>query len=571
MDSLNNTMNKFRGFFTKAQKEIFRSGEGKRNLYFDYNRKYFIKFALDVQTTCDTIFKIHKEKILSIVRTLYQNEDINLNDFAFFIIELNSNKFDGTQNLINIKLRMDDNNINRILLNSQFMICYLKMNKQNLEFKKQMKNKGLLNPINYEKMEGGEKEENIENVEKQDKKKSKTIKTYISKGNVRYYNYKDCAFSKEKITITEKDIFISSSPNYKLEIKEIKTLATFLSTEGKDIIKYLKYYKIVGDKPIYCLEIEPKIGKKLLIGKNKYDSFMVLYKALESSINNYQNYICHLDFRNKIFQYYSNLICLSNCILRTTSSIDELVINKAKRKILFKDFKYEELVNIVNNIMDFKNNFFKMKYIESINNIKNLINTLDKILQEKKFPDVINEDNTEYIKNILNKINELHLLDNESNKTNKNQINNSVKNVPSKKKENTKSDITVKNKEQNKIKKTNNEVKNTPRPSVKKAKIISEEQIKGLNNIINIHIFDPLFTEIKQKYISEFYEQKKDNKNKNSINNSLKLILGNFISNNLGMKEEKDILYLGGDELDKTINDFNEELIAERLKIRRVK
>ena len=212
-----------------------------------------------------------------------------------------------------------------------------------------------------------------------------------------------------------------------------------------------------------------------------------------------------------------------------------------------------------------------MKYIESIKNIKNLINTLDKILQEKKFPDVINEDSTESIKNILNKINELHLLDNESNKTNKNQINNSVKNVPSKKKENTKSDITVKNKDQNKIKKTNNEVKNTPRPSVKKAKIISEEQIKELNNIINIHIFDPLFTEIKQKYISEFYEQKKDNKTNNTINNSLKLILGNFISNNLGMKEEKDILYLGGDELDKTINDFNEELIAERLKIRRAK
>ena len=37
------------------------------------------------------------------------------------------------------------------------------------------------------------------------------------------------------------------------------------------------------------------------------------------------------------------------------------------------------------------------------------------------------------------------------------------------------------------------------------------------------------------------------------------------------MKEEKDILYLGGDELDKTINDFNEQLIAERIKIGRVK
>ena len=32
------------------------------------------------------------------------------------------------------------------------------------------------------------------------------------------------------------------------------------------------------------------------------------------------------------------------------------------------------------------------------------------------------------------------------------------------------------------------------------------------------------------------------------------------------MKEEKDILYLGGDELEKTINDFNQKLMEEREK-----
>ena len=572
MNNLNNTMNLFKGLFTKAQKEIFRSDEGKRSLYFDYNRKYYIKFSIDVQTTCDNIFKIHKDEIIRKVKAIYKNENVDINNFAFFIVEINSNKINGTQNLTNMKLRMDDNNINRILLNSQFMICYLKMNHQNIVYKKEAKNAGLLNPINYEKMEDGENEENLE---KQDKKKSKTMKTYISKSNIRYYNYTSCSFSKEKITINEKEIYISSLPIYRLEIKEIRTLASFLSSEPKDIIKYLKYYKIVGEKPIYCLEIEPKLNKKLLIGKNKYDSFMVLYKALESAINNYQNYICHFDFRNKISQYHSNLFYLSKSILKTTSSIDELVINKAKRKILFKDFKYEELVDLVNNIMEFKINFFKMKYIESIKYIKNVINTLDKILQEKKYQIVINEDYIKYIKNISNKINEFHFLDNINNEPNKKAINNSYNKILSKKEENKISNTTIKNKEQNKtkitIKTTNTQVQNTPNISIKKANILSQEQIKELNNIINIHIFDPLFIEIKQKYISQFYEQKKDYKNKNSINNGLKLILGNFISNNLGMKEEKDILYLGGDELDKTINDFNEQLIAERIKIGRVK
>ena len=562
IDSLSNSINKFKGLFTKAQKEIFHSGDGKRNLYFDYNRKYYIKFTLDVSTTCETIFKIHKDEIIRKVKTIYGN-DIDLNNFAFLIVELNSNKFDGSQNLINLKLRMDENNINRILFNSQLMICYLIMNKQNIVFKKNAKISGLLNPINYEKMDNGENEEK---QEKKDNKKSKNIKTYLSKGTILYYNYNACIFSKEKITITEKEIFISSMPSYRLLIKDIRTTATFLSTDGKDVIKYLKYYKIFGEKPVFCLEVEPKVDQKLLIGRNSYDSFMALYKALESALNNYQNYFCHLDINGKIFQYNSNLFYLSNCILKTTSSLDELVINKAKRKILFKDFEDKELVDIVNNIMDFKNNFNKRKYIESINNLKNLKNILDKILQEKKYQDAINEDNVDFINKILDKINELHLFDNENNEVNNNENNNSDNNISSKEKEITQSDILNKNNVQNKIETKNNEIKDTQKVSNKKGNILSEEQEKELNNFINIYSLDQIYFGIKQKYISQYYEQQLSNKKSNGFQNNLKLLLGNYISNSLEMKEEKDILYLGGDELEKTIKDFNEELIDERLK-----
>ena len=567
IDSLNNTMNKVRGFFTKTQKEIFHSGDGKRNLYFDYNRKYYIKFSLDVLTTCENIFKIHKEEITRKVKAIYGN-NVDLNNFAFFIVELNSNKFDVSQNLINLKLRMDENNINRILFNSQLMICYLIMNKQNIVFKKNAKISGLLNPINYEKMDKGEIEEK---QEKPENKKSKNIKTYLSKSTIFYYNYNACSFSKEKITITEKEIYISSLPSFRLLIKDIKTISSFSSTDGKDVVKYLKYYKIFGEKPVFCLEVEPKLDKKLLIGRNSYDSFMALYKAVESAINNYQNYFCHLDFNSKIFQYNSNLFYLSNCILKTTSSVDELLINKTKRKILLKDFEEKELADIVSNIMDFKNNFNKRRYIESINNIKNLKNILDKVLQEKKYQDVINEDNTDFINKILDKINELHLFDNENNEPNSNENNNSNNNISSKEKDNTQSEIhnknKIQNKNENKNKDENNIVKNTQKVINKKENNLSEEKINELNKLINIYSLDHLYSEIKQKYISQYYEQKLSNKKSNSsIHNNLKLILGKYISNSLEMKEEKDILHLGGDELEKTINDFNEKLIAERLK-----
>ena len=38
----------------------------------------------------------------------------------------------------------------------------------------------------------------------------------------------------------------------------------------------------------------------------------------------------------------------------------------------------------------------------------------------------------------------------------------------------------------------------------------------------------------------------------------------NYLSNNFQMKEEQDLLKLGGEELEKTINDFNTQLMLEK-------
>jgi hypothetical protein len=291
---------------------------------------------------------------------------------------------------------------------------------------------------------------------------------------------------------------------------------------------------------------------------------MTLYKALESSINNYQNYFCHFSYNNKIFQYHMNLFLLSNDILKSSSSIDDLVINKEKRKILFKDFKETDLVDIVDNIMEFKINFNKKKYEDSINNIRNLMDILDKVLKETKYEDVINEENIGYIKNIWNKINEMDLFVDENNEFNNNEINNTNDNTISPDKENISPDETNQNNKQNNIEDINDIVDELPKDCVKIIKKLSEEQIEELHNIINIYSFDSLYSEIKQKYISQFYEQKINSKKENNINRDLKLILGNYISNNLEMKGENDVVYLGGDELDKTIKDFNDKLKIEK-------
>ena len=241
-----------------------------------------------------------------------------------------------------------------------------------------------------------------------------------------------------------------------------------------------------------------------------------------------------------------------------------MVINKAKRKILFKDFKETVLVDIVDNIMEFKINFNKKKYEDSINNIRNLMDILDKVLKETKYEDVINEENIGYIKNIWNRINEMDLFVDENNEFNNNEINNTNDNTISPDKENISPDETNQNNKQNNIEDINDIVDELPKDCVKIIKKLSEEQIEELHNIINVYSFDSLYSEIKQKYISQFYEQKINSKKENNINRDLKLILGNYISNNLEMKGENDVVYLGGDELDKTIKDFNDKLKIEK-------
>ena len=158
----------------------------------------------------------------------------------------------------------------------------------------------------------------------------------------------------------------------------------------------------------------------------------------------------------------------------------------------------------------------------------------------------------------------MDLFVDENNEFNNNEINNTNDNTISPDKENISPDETNQNNKQNNIEDINDIVDELPKDCVKIIKKLSEEQIEELHNIINVYSFDSLYSEIKQKYISQFYEQKINSKKENNINRDLKLILGNYISNNLEMKGENDVVYLGGDELDKTIKDFNDKLKIEK-------
>ena len=551
INNINININKLRGIFTRSQKEIINTGDGKRNLYFDYFRKNFIKFSLDVDTTGESIFKIHKDEIIKIIYELYGN-NIDIKNFGFIIVELNSNLYDGTPNLINVKIKMDDKIIFRTLLNSQIMLGFLFISRHNIQLKKQRRNLGLLNPINLEKINF---QENYS-----EKKENKKIHIYYPKSTIYYYHA--LAFSKEKIKITEEEIYIFSNPSQRLLIKDIRSISAFVSTKEEDAKKYLKNYKIYGEKPQFCIEILSRDNQRLLIGRNSYDPYILLYRALDAAVYTYQNQYSHFNIDKKIISQNLNLFSISNNFMGKTFTFDNCFAHKDKRKIILKNFKDKELTDIINNIMEFKNNFEKGKYIDAIINIKNIKYIIYELEKENKYPNIINEKNIGNIKNIWEKINDLYNFENEN-----------KENIDSKKIEDNYNEIVKDNDKTKQISLKENDIEskvfditnekiNNEKNIIKRNIKLNEEQINVLKKIINITILDYLYLEIVEKNISLFFQ---NNIGENqTINSNMKLILGNYFLNNFQMKKEQNLLKLGGEEFEKTIIEFNNEFMAEK-------
>lgn len=84
-----------------------------------------------------------------------------------------------------------------------------------------------------------------------------------------------------------------------------------------------------------------------------------------------------------------------------------------------------DLANIINNILEFKKNMKKKKYLDNISNIKILNNIIDKIEKENKYTNVINQEIMRNVNDIWNKIKDLinlnkEIKDNLENKINEN-------------------------------------------------------------------------------------------------------------------------------------------------------
>lgn len=509
-------LDKIKSIFTSDQKEKLLTQDGKRNLYFDRGRKNFIKFSLDVKTTCAVIYKIHKEEINKKLKEIH-GENINLDDFAFLVVELIANKFEGKPTFIDLKIGMNETILFNILQNSQLMLCYLPTTTHNNLLKKSSKNSINTTNIQTDLMEKVE----VDNVFG---KSDKDLKNFLSKTVIHYYNDNKKTFSKEKIKITEKEIFIFAKKDIHILIKDIKEVNIYSIDEDEASYKqFFKDYVIKGDTPKYCINIKLKLPneEQLLIGRNTYEHFASLQNAIQSAICNFQNYFSNYKLNYKIVEQTSDLLATQKFIAQSCFTLNDVLINREKRKIFFKNIKEENITNIVNNIIDFKNSFQRNKYNESINILKNMFEIINEKMGKSelnKYKEIFSKEKLEYLKD----------------------INNKIKNICG---------------EQNNIEE-------------------DENKINELKKIINFNMFDDLYSDIKDKFLSKYYDDnnffidknsKNINTNYTNIIQKEKLLLGYYFTKIFNINKEEDILYFEGDEVEKAIKEYNDDLIKQKL------
>ena len=315
-------------------------------------------------------------------------------------------------------------------------------------------------------------------------------------------------FSKEKIKVTEKQIEIKyNNQKIKILIKDIKEMKLLTQNDTEsEIEQFFKDYIIIGDKPKYCLKLIKIDGEKILIGRNTFEYFVALNKAIESASIHYHNCFSNSSFDGVIIRENSALFATCNILVKNSFNIIDLIVNKEKRKIFLKDFKEKKLQEIVENIIQYKSCFKRNKYSESIHKIINIFEIIEKMTKEERdnYEKIINKEKIDQLIDITNKIKEIW---------------------------------------------------DTKNSNIDK----DESKVKELKKIINLYTFDGLFVEIKDEYISSYYDELKNDNKYPKIKQNYKLILGSHFIDLFGMNKEEDFQYLGGNDVENITKNITDE------------
>lgn len=393
--------------------------DGMRNLYFSRDRKTFVKFFLEVKTTCQTIYDKKKEEIISKAKSLY-GEKINLNDFCFCLVDLKINKSTGKPSLIELKIRMNVL-LFSILQNRQLMLCFLPINKPRNELKINARNKFYFDDNNI-----------FKNVEKDNYSPYKKLQVFLNNKSIYIYDNNVKSFSKEKGTVDERQISFKNKESKNLFINEILKHNYFDINEP-----HLKDFKIYGDKPRFFMEIQTK-KEKLLFGHKKIENINKWKTAINKAIAAYRYFSLDSKLDNENVNSISTIFTTSHVIMDKSFILDDIFRNKEKRKIFLEEYKNKKIESIIENIINYKISIKNNNYLNAwriIGTISQILMDINEKLKSKNiknkkiYSDIFTKEINDKYSNVLFKTNSILSENKNDIINNEDQINNKFKEI----------------------------------------------------------------------------------------------------------------------------------------------
>ena len=323
-------------------KEDFKPKDGKRKLYFTSDMQYSISYILEPNTTCESIFEIHKNTIYLKLGEIFKDPKIDLNNFDFYLVDLKGIK--NSQNNLLTKIKLNRKMlIYNFLQNTKTILCFLQKNIKNSISRIKERNKILDDKIN------------ITNDKLLEIKKNylinKQTDDFFTNKTIFLYNFDTKSYNKLKANLSEKQLTIRSKNEKIILIQDINSL---YYCDNKDpMIEPLNVAS--GYKPQSYIILKTN-DEQIIIGLKNEDKRKKWEAGLNFVLANYKTFTNDIDLKININDLKTTLSENEIKIIENTLVHENLLKNKDRKYILFYSlFEDKQIAKLIDDIFTYQN------------------------------------------------------------------------------------------------------------------------------------------------------------------------------------------------------------------------
>ena len=392
-------------------KEEIKPKDGKRRLYLTLDMQSFIPYTLEEKTTCESIFNEHKKSISSKLSSMNNNQNIDLNNYDFYLIDLKNIKRPLSGPVTKIKLNIYINVYN-FLQNPKTILCFLQKNNVNIEEKIAERQKNLENKISV--LNNDELIQTRNNY-----LLNKTSEDFFTNKTIFLFNYQNNTLIKSKGNLSEKQLTIHGKIDKIILIKDIKSI--MYCDKDNPMITIL-CIPSSSSLPFYI--IIKTNDEQVIIGLKNDDKNNKWKAGLEFVMANYKNFTTDLDYQVNINNMIKNISENEKRIIEDTLIYENLLKHVDKKKIFYSMFEDKKIAKLIEDMYIYQNSINNNNYKDAIIKLYEILDMINKNNAEKnpekksKISEIITKERLIKYLDIYNKVNEL---------TNKENIKNLLK------------------------------------------------------------------------------------------------------------------------------------------------